>query len=143
MAAPKGNQFWKLSLDPGRKRAFATPQEFIGLATKYFESHEGEKISWTGLCLSVGVSSRQSLERYKRGEHGKDFVDPIKKALMVVENYYEEKEDGAKGIFALKNFGWKDKTEVDVNAKHSLTSKTDDEIDNKIKEKINKLNADG
>ena len=127
----------------GRPRIFKSPEDFIKLSDAYFKKNDGKKISWTGLCLAVGVTSRQGLERYKKGEHGKDFVDPIKRALMIVENYYEEEADGARGIFALKNFGWVDKTEVDLNAKHSLNDKTDDEIDNKIKEKLSKLNDNG
>lgn len=99
----------------GRPKLFETPQEFEELAEAYFKKNEGKKISWTGLCLAVGASSRQSLERYKRGEHGQEFVDSIKRALTVVENYYEEKEDGAKSIFALKNFGWQDKLDLGHN----------------------------
>jgi hypothetical protein len=97
----------------GRKRFFETPQDFIDKAEAYFLERVGKKVSWTGLCLSVGVSSRQGLERYKRGEHGDGFVDPIKKALLRVENYYEEGENAAKDIFALKNFGWSDKQELE------------------------------
>lgn len=101
----------------GRPRLFKTPDEFVELADAYFKSKEGKRISWTGLCLAVGVSSRQGLQRYRNGEHGEEFVDPIKRALMIVENYYEEKGEGAMGIFALKNFGWKDNIGVDHGAK--------------------------
>lgn len=99
----------------GRPRMFNSVEEFEERVQSYFEENEGGKISWTGLCLAVGASSRQSLERYKRGEHGQGFVDSVKKALLVIENYYEENEDGAKGIFIMKNFGWHDKQEVDVD----------------------------
>jgi len=134
MAAPVGNQFWKLALNnTGRKRAFDSPQEFIDLATQYFESKEGEKISWTGLCLAVGLTSRKSLERYKNGEHGKDFVPPVKAALTAVENYYEENADNAKGIFVLKNFGWADKSEVDLNNKHSFEDMSTDDLKSALK----------
>ncbi len=92
---------------------FETPEDFTSLADQYFKENEGGKISWTGLCIAVGANSRQALDRYKNGEHGKEFVGPIKKALLTVENYYEEKVDGAKGIFVMKNFGWHDKNEHD------------------------------
>lgn len=101
----------------GRPKLFESVEEFIELSNAYFEENENKKISWTGLCLSVGASSRQSLERYKNGEHGEDFVDPIKKALMIVENYYEEREDGAKSIFVLKNFDWKDGRDYNIGNK--------------------------
>ena len=140
MAAPKGNQFWKLALDPGKKRHFATAQEFIDLATKYFEGNEGEKVSWTGLCLSVGVTSRQALDRYKKGEHGQEFVGPVKKALMLVENYYEETAEGAKSIFALKNFDWKDKQEIDMTTREA--DLTEEQIEVQIEAMEKQLGRD-
>ena len=101
----------------GRPRMFSSPEEFQYLADEYFEENKDGKISWTGLCLAVGAKSRQSLDRYKNGEHGKEFVGPIKKALLVVENHYEENVDGAKGIFVMKNFGWHDRSEQEVTVK--------------------------
>ena len=113
----------------GRPKIFTSVEEFIELSDAYFNEHENGKISWTGLCLAVGANSRQSLDRYKKGEHGKDFVGPIKRALMIVENYYEETAEGAKSIFALKNFDWKDKTEVDqTNTMNVTISGKDSEV---------------
>ena len=120
MAAPKGNQFWKLAKNPGSKPLFKSVDEFIQLANEYFKKNDGGKISWIGLCLAVGASSRQTLESYKKGDHGKEFIDPIKNALLVVENYYEEKLDGAKAIFVLKNFNWKDSQQIE----HSVDKET-------------------
>jgi len=101
----------------GRPRQFETVTEFEEASTAYFEERDGKKISWTGLCLAVGVSSRQSLQRYRRGEHGPEFVDPIKKALLIVENYYEENNGGSKDMFVLKNFDWKDGREINLGNK--------------------------
>ena len=100
---------------------FKTPEDFERLADAYFKQNEGKKISWTGLCLAVGASSRQGLDRYRNGEHGEEFVGPVKKALLKVENYYEENSGGSKDIFIMKNFDWKDKQEVDQN--HSIIIK--------------------
>lgn len=99
----------------GRPRAIKSAAEFEKLAEKYFNDCEenGKKISWTGLCLAVGVTSRQGLDKYKNGTHGSDFVGPIKRALLRVEQSYEERGDTF-SIFALKNFNWRDKQEVDV-----------------------------
>jgi hypothetical protein len=36
MAPPKGNQFWKLRDKSGRDRLFATPEDFLDEAEKYF-----------------------------------------------------------------------------------------------------------
>ena len=121
----------------GRPRLFETPEEFIELSDAYFEAQEGKKISWTGLCLAVGADSRRSLDRYRKGEHGDDFVSPIKRALMVVENYYEEKDDGAKSIFIMKNFDWKDKTEVDLTTREA--DLTEEQLEVQIKEAEKKL----
>lgn len=100
----------------GRPKLFKTVEEFESRAEEYFEEKKGSRISWTGLCLAVGASSRESLQEYKRGTYDTEtekFSDSIKRALMIVENYYEENGDGAMGIFALKNFGWKDKLEME------------------------------
>lgn len=118
----------------GRPRAFKSVEDFVILSDAYFEAHEGEKISWTGLCLAVGVCSRQSLDRYRNGEHGAEFVVPIKRALMVVENYYEETAEGAKSIFIMKNFDWKDKTEVDQNIKLSTEDMSDADLDKELED---------
>lgn len=110
----------------GRPPKFASPDEFEKLADAYFKSKEesGGKISWTGLCLAVGVSSRQTLEAYKKGDRGKGFIDPIKNALLKVENYYEEKTTGADRCFTLKNFGWTDKQEIDHRSGDGTMSPT-------------------
>lgn len=86
----------------------------------------------------------------------KNFLESIKKGELLSqawwekqgrENLKETKFNPALWFMNVKNrFGkspvpWSDKQEIDVNAKHSYDKKTDDEIDNKIKEKINKLNA--
>lgn len=109
----------------GRPRKFESPEQFDELADKYFEDckAEGLPITWTGLCLGVGVCQRSSLEPYKEGKYDTDeqkFSYSIKKALMRVELEYEKRlvNDGGSGpIFALKNFGWKDKQEMDVITK--------------------------
>jgi len=67
----------------------------------------------TGLCIYLGFESRQSFYDY---ELKPDFAYTIKKARLFIENEYEEmlsvgNTSGA--IFALKNFGWTDKQEID------------------------------
>lgn len=69
--------------------------------------------TWTGLAIHLGFESRQSLEDYKKKE---GFSYPIKKALLKIEAQYESclfDRNPAGAIFALKNFGWKDKHEVE------------------------------
>jgi hypothetical protein len=68
----------------------------------------------TGLALALDTS-RQTLMNYEVRE---DFFDTIKRAKLRVENYAEERlfSDKPTGpIFALKNFGWKDSKDVNLN----------------------------
>lgn len=102
---------------------------------EYFDDKE-ETHTWTGLALYLGFESRQSLEDYKKKE---GFSYSIKKALTRIEALYEQrmiKSNNPSGsIFALKNFGWKDKQEVDMTAKVStaflnIDPLADDQTDN-------------
>jgi len=71
----------------------------------------------TGLVLFLGFESRQS---FFDMEKVPAFSYTIKKARMRVESVYEEMlATGAPvgAIFALKNMGWKDKTEVENTVK--------------------------
>lgn len=74
-----------------------------------------EPATITGLALYLGFESRQSFYDY---EDNDKFSYTIKKARLKIENEYEKKLSGnnvAGSIFALKNLGWKDKTEQDLN----------------------------
>lgn len=99
----------------GRPRMFESPEDFEKLANAYFKDKaaSGGKVSWTGLCLAVGANTRRSLDPYKNGDYGEDFSRSVQKALMVVENWYEENTTGADRCFTLKNFGWTDKQELE------------------------------
>jgi hypothetical protein len=68
----------------------------------------------TGLVLHLGFESRQSFYDY---EERPKFSYTIKRARTLIEKEYEEMlqtaSSPAGAIFALKNLGWKDKTEVE------------------------------
>lgn len=73
----------------------------------------------TGLCLYLGFESRQSFYEY---EQKPEFTYTIKKARLLIETEYEEMLQAGNtsgAIFALKNFGWSDKQEIDQNLNHS------------------------
>ena len=94
----------------GRPPIWSDPIEFENAVDAYFK--DNEVVTWTGLTIHLGFESRQSLEDYKKKE---GFSYPIKKALLRIENKYEIAIEGrspAGAIFALKNFGWKDKQEL-------------------------------
>ena len=64
----------------------------------------------TGLALALDTT-RQTLMDYQERD---EFTDTVKRAKTVVENYAEKRlfgNNATGAIFALKNFGWKDKFE--------------------------------
>lgn len=70
-------------------------------------------ISITGLCLELGFCSRQSFYDYEKRPN---FSYIIKRARTLIENEYELMLKGGNttgAIFALKQFGWTDKHEVE------------------------------
>lgn len=76
---------------------------------------EPERITVTGLALFLGFADRQSLQDYKKKPK---FSFPIKRAMTKVEQAYENflfEKNSTGAIFALKNFGWTDKSQVDVD----------------------------
>ena len=128
----------------GRPRLFNTVEDLQNKVEEYFEYIKGEfvwvtdsdengkpidKKQWerlpepptiTGLAYFLGFESRQSIHDYeKNGE----FSYTIKRARILVEKYYEmyltsgNSPSGA--IFALKNFGWVDKTVNETDMKVS------------------------
>jgi hypothetical protein len=122
----------------GRPRIYNTPEELEAAIDDYFnpivenfietstksgtsrtkvgeERQPREKVTVSGLAFHLGFDSRQSLYDYEEKE---EFSYIVKKARLRVEMSYEERlsEPACTGaIFALKNMGWKDKTEVDNN----------------------------
>lgn len=99
----------------GRPLKFASVEELKEKIDAYFAScdEESEPITITGLALALGTT-RDVLCDY--GEKD-EYSNTIKMAKLKVEQAYEKrliKRGNGGDIFALKNFGWKDKTESDV-----------------------------
>ncbi len=98
----------------GRPTKYKSLKELKKLIdTYFFKCKETEEpLTITGLGLAVGLSRKQLIEYSKRDI----FRNTIKEAKQKVEHDYElslRKNGRAGDIFGLKNFGWKDKTEVD------------------------------
>jgi hypothetical protein len=77
----------------------------------------GEKPTITGLTLALGFCDKSTLYDYAKKP---EFTHPIKRAMLIVEHGYEKalRENNATGpIFALKNFGWVDKQNIDHTTK--------------------------
>ena len=91
-----------------------------------FDKNSGEWVTYdkktptvSGLALFLGFCSRAAFYEYEKKP---EFKDTIKKARFRIENEYEKQlyNDKCTGaIFALKNLGWKDKTETEVTAGES------------------------
>ena len=112
----------------GRPPKFATPEELDarveeyfnggGMRTKTITTKAGLEVevpfpTMTDLCLFLGFCDRQSFYDYEKRP---PFSCTLKKARTLIEREYEEMlrsgtPTGA--IFALKNFGWRDKQEID------------------------------
>lgn len=99
----------------GRPLLFKSPDELKAKVDEYFETEQ----KWTlaGLAFFLGID-RQTLYNYKERE---EFFDIIKSAVDRVAARYEERlvyDNAPTGvIFALKNMGWSDKSEMDLTSK--------------------------
>jgi len=113
----------------GRPPKYETAEELQKAIEDYFENgityrkvlvgpHNNKKIkeipviTITGLVLHCGFCNRASFYKLEEQE---EFLHTIKTARTFIEKEYEEllqNGGGSGAIFALKNFGWEDKTEV-------------------------------
>lgn len=113
----------------GRPLKFSSVEEITPLIEKYFNDTPIEEWTITGLALALDTSRTTLIDYCNRAEDPEnekvsiEFANTIKKAKEKVEHSYEIdlKKSGRTGtIFALKNFDWKDKSEVDQNVKGDL-----------------------
>lgn len=92
----------------------------------------------TGLTLHLGFADRQSMYDYEASKP--DFTSTLKRARTFIEKHYEELLQNGNttgAIFALKNFGWKDRQEVDQSNTNLNIEANKDNLTN-IKELIRK-----
>ena len=95
-----------------------TVEEVENMIDTYFNDTPMKQWTVTGLALLFG--SRQLLDDYQKR---KPYTAMITKAKLMVENKYELMLDSRSttgAIFALKNFGWVDKTEIESTNRHSI-----------------------
>jgi len=94
----------------GRPLKYSSPEELAAKIEEYIQDTPDKELTVTGLCLAVG--SRSSFYDYAERD---GYGDVIRWAQLYVENSYERSlrvNGGAGNIFALKNFGWKDKQDI-------------------------------
>jgi hypothetical protein len=114
----------------GRPRTIEDPDEFKARAEAYFAETEasGKPPTITGLALYVGLTDRSRLHEY---EMRPEFSHAVKAAKARVEAWHEARLSGqnvAGSIFWLKNYGWRDTQEVNVNAARTVLDMSDGEL---------------
>lgn len=104
----------------GRPLIFEKPEDLKNAIDEYIESC-GEKPTLAGLAYHLQID-RQTLYNY---EDRPEFFDIIKRAKEWIEYKYEERliygTNPTGLIFALKNMGWKDKSEVEQSGGLSIS----------------------
>lgn len=144
MAAPKGNQFWKLRSEHGRDKLFASPEMMWQAATEYFEwadanpwyKVEGIKSGdMVGQMINIPTARPYTLRAFLLYIHASEnFWTEFKKAkhedfLGVIEEienvmYAQKFEGAAVGSFnaniIARDLGLKDKTETEMSGEVSL-----------------------
>jgi hypothetical protein len=107
---------------------FKTPKDVEMLFNDYFNATPKEEWTITGVCLHCHIHKDTFYEYCKRD----DYKDVFNRARLMVENAYElslRKNGRAGDIFALKNFGWTDKQEVEqVNLNYDMSEDEANEI---------------
>jgi hypothetical protein len=131
---------------PGRPSKFKTVDDLQSAIDGYFNScfeinaKTGELMqvkpfTITGLALALDTSRETLLDiEYGNGPYADNssFSDAIKKAKLRCQNYAEEQMftayNPAGPIFALKNYGWKDKQDIELNANIRTVEEFLDEV---------------
>lgn len=101
----------------GRPRIYESVEEIEAEIESYMAKCQADKSkpTITGATLYLGFCDKTTLYDYRDRE---EFSHSIKRLLLFVENGYETALQGNSvtgAIFALKNMGWKDKTESSVS----------------------------
>lgn len=112
----------KTSGKRGRPPIISTPEEFDAAVDAYVLKCNKlrEPVTLSGLALALGYCERQALDEVAKRD---GFSLPVKRAKLLVEAAYERRLAGpnaAGPIFALKNFGWKDRQEHELSGGVSL-----------------------
>ena len=97
----------------GRPPAFETADEMQAKFDSYVKEclEQDKRPTISKAAYELGFASRQSFYDYEKNT---EFSYTIKRIKLFIESIYEENvEKGAGFIFALKNFGWVDKQEID------------------------------
>lgn len=103
----------------GRPRKYSTPAEFDAMVDMYLivAKEQNEPLTFTGMALFLGFSSRDGIDIYKTYD---GFSGSVERARALVQMGYENglhTPSNAGARFALTNYGWKNASSVDVSSK--------------------------
>ena len=122
----------------GKPPAFKTDEELVSKIEEYFNTTPNNNVTITGIALYLGFQSRQSFYDYEKKS---DFAYTIRRARLIIENGYETilkgGDNNTGSIFALKNFGWTDRQDINQNItadvktskKYDLSKLNDEELE--------------
>jgi len=99
----------------GHPPIFESPEQMQEIADAFLLECQKRNVrpTITRLCYNLGFESRQSFYDYEKREQ---FSYIVKRLRLWIESGYEEalsNNSPTGAIFALKNMGWKDKSEVE------------------------------
>jgi len=114
----------------GAKPLYDDPAKLQAKAQKYFDKCKVDKtpVTISGLILDIGFEDRSSFYDYEKKP---EFAYTIKRLRTYIAQIYEEmlhKGNSTGGIFALKNFGWSDRQEVELKVKDDYSGMSTEEL---------------
>src|SRR5690606_5967831 len=145
MAAPKGNQFWKLRSKHGRDKIFSSPEMLWEAACEYFDHSDNNPLSAIDFrgkdVQEVAIHKMRaytrdgletflcvdSLREYKKNPSYKDFFHVISRIEKIM--YNQKFQGAAAGMLnpniIARDLGLSDKTESKVTVEQPLFSDED------------------
>jgi hypothetical protein len=172
MAAPKGNQFWKLRSKHGRDKLFKTPKLMLEAAYEYFkwcdenplieidfmnsksgpvkiEKPKMRAYTMHGLCIYLDVNTIyfNRFEEERSKEETREALDFCKVITHVKEIIYNQKFSGAAAGFLNANIiardlGLKDHSDITSNDKDFNNNISDAELLGKLTKYAERLGKD-
>ena len=99
-----------------RPRKIESPEMMDALVDAYVWEcrNNHEPLTLSGMILALGLFERNSLDKY--ATYSEDFAHSVKRAKLIVAHAYEINLRGNNvtgSIFALKNFGWSDRQQLE------------------------------
>ena len=114
-----GNKY-ALGNKGGAPRKYTKLEDIVRDIETYLNKTKIEKWTITGLAIALDMTRSTLIEYVKRNN---ELSNAVKKAKAMVEHSYEldlRKRGHAGDIFALKNFNWSDKQEIEHSGSISL-----------------------